>query len=292
MKPVSKKNTQPKRKRAKAQPAPASQPSTALTDMRKFFRTTNWADVWEDWFLAVDTSGRRKYNSIRSLAKAHCKSPRQRAFMEYYCGPSKDSDPDAKRRYAYIAEPQDWVEKRRAGAWYAAETIDEHKKSIQARMNALDALRESGNKVTLNSLVRAEKLAQKLDEEFGGTFFAPGLTLEQNADRAKQYLQLHSQILALQSKAQTMYALAHGINFNDMGGFANLLTGAAMAQQLSEQGANKKKSKTDVVLEEVIKMTLNKAAKFNLPLPEDQSALIVETSAIKDEEDTAKKKIH
>jgi hypothetical protein len=259
-----------------------------LTDMNLFYRRTDWGSLWEDWYLSVGTEGQFKYRFIRTFVKVIGESMEQRRFLNWYLGPKIDSDPDTLR-YPYVADgPVDWAEKRKSGGWFTHKNLTVLGKEITRRMNALDALREAGNQCTLSSLVRAEQLAQRLDEEFRGSFFLPGLSLHSNQERAELYVSLHTKLLDLKAKAQDLYAKSHGVNFEDMSGLVRLMEATAMASAQAQLIEGKQPTKMEAALNKFVQMTMAKASRYDLPLPTDIEASVTEVVTAID----AKKKLH
>lgn len=256
-----------------------------LTDMASFHRLTNWADLWEQWYLDLDTSGRPKYKRIYDFANATGKSPTQRKFLAWYLGPTEPPNEVLAERWPFV-KPLDWKKKRETGGWYTDASLKVMTLSIRSRMDALEALREAGNSITLNSVARIEQLAQRLDEAFQGRFFVDGLSMPENYGRARAYLDLHQQLLNLMALAQDLYAKAHGINYADMSGFADLIAASALAAQRS---GVKERSKVEVALEQMISMALVKSANYELPLPDDVQKKIIDMAP---EPDQPKKKVH
>jgi hypothetical protein len=124
-----------------------------------------------------------------------------------------------------------------------------------------------------------ENLAQQLDAAMGGTLFVEGLDLKANMSRAEAYVSLHERLLNMIGTAQAMYAKSHGINFDDMNGFAALVAGTAMAAAQLE-GGDKKEKPEELAISALVKMTMAKASRFkNLPLPEDAEASIIEATS-------------
>lgn len=270
----------------KAKPKPIILPrDKTLADMAAFHRTIDWAAWWEEFYLALGPSGLPKYRTVEQFASAHSRTEKQRQFIVWYIGPKQVPDPDAGK-YPFIkTEPMDWKEKRATGGWYNDRYLKTITQTIRTRMTALDALREAGNSFTLNSVARMEQLAQRLDEAFQGQFFLPELSHGDNLGRARAYIDLHGQLLGLLRQAQEMYAKAHGVNYDDMSGFANLIAASAMAAQ---QQGDPTQSRVSSAVEKLVNMTLLKSARFNLPLPE-AAEQVLETTAVAE---IQKKKVH
>lgn len=262
-----------------------------LADMRLYFRGTDWSDLWQRWYLSVDGENERKYKSLREFCKDIAESKEQKHFLLWYLGPKpEEGEVDLEApKYKFIPDgPVDWVKRRNSGGWFTEGNLKAFGMEITRRMNALDALREAG-KITLHSLVRAEQLAQRLDEAFNGTFFIPGMTLEGNEKRAKLYLDLHERILGMKSTAQDLYAKSHGVNFEDMSGLAALMQASALAATLRDaEGGTLDPAQS--AIKAFVQMTLAKSSRYNLPLPEGAEGSIIEmVQADKDKADKKKK---
>lgn len=244
--------------------------------------------MWQDWFLGVKPNGRSKYKSLRWFVKQKAKSDEQRDFLIWYLGPKEDGwekEPEAKK-YTYVAGgPVDWVKKRNQGGWFNDVTLKEYGNTITRQINALEALREVGNKVTLPSLLRAERLAESLDREMKGVLFLPDLTMKENEDRANTYLRLHEKILNLKAQAQDLYAKSHGVNFDDMNGLVQLMQATAMAAEHRSLMDGSNLSKEQLALKGMVEMVLQKSAVYGIALPEgsdkSMAAAIAEGEAAK-----------
>ena len=157
-----------------------------------FFHGVNWADWYEEFHTSIRANGRYRYKGICSFAKVKAANPFQRKFMIWYLGPkTEETSPFPWCK----AGPQDWFARRKTGGWFTEASVRELGKEVSRRMTALDALRAAGNGITLNSLVRAEQLAQEVDRSFKGRMFLDNLSMSQNLARAEAYVSLHAKIL-------------------------------------------------------------------------------------------------
>lgn len=264
----------------------------ALTDMRMFYRSIDWAAYWEEWYLGVDEkTGKKKYTTIFQFASAKSHSREQRKFLEWYLGPvQKDGVVyDKEKTYcSFAGTPVDWAEKKKNNGWFTDTNLKLFGKEITRRMNALDALREAGNSLTLHSLVRAENLAQQIDVAFQGTMFLPDLPLHENINRANAYVNLQRDVLALKEKAQELYAKCHGVNFNDMHGLVELMTATTMAASIEAAKTGRTFTKEEAAVSSLVKMVVAKAGRYNLPLPEGAEGQIID--AVAEVEETGKRK--
>jgi hypothetical protein len=231
-------------------------------DTRAFHGSLDFAELWDDFYLSVKPNGYPKYGSIRNFVGRQLWSDPHKDFMYWLLGPAEPRDAAMETKYPW-ALPQDWEEKRRTGGWYSEDSLKEFGKNIRGKIDALESLRAAGNGVTVNSLLRIERLMQQLDKDFQGRFFVDGLDLKENAARATLYIKLQERLLVMLDKAQDIYAKSHGINFHDMSGFEQLL-----AAQLLTKHAETSQSKGRQVMEQFIDMTLEKSMKYNTPLPE------------------------
>jgi hypothetical protein len=261
-----------------------------LTDMRRYFRWTDWAQLWSDWFLSVDNEGKRLYKTIHTFAKEKGESVEQYRFLMWYLGPApepNETDDEAKK-YPFITDgPVDWVKKRNENGWYTEKNLRAFTAEIRRRDNVLDAMQEAGRTVTLNSIARAEHIAQKIDKYFGGEPLVEGLSLAQNKMRAEFYLALQKDVLGLQERTFVLFAKSHGVNFEDMSGLVHLMTAAAMSAT-TRHAEGKVLSREEAAVKSIVEMTLAKSARYQLPVPVDAEAKIVE--AVAEHEVVVKKK--
>jgi hypothetical protein len=260
-------------------PRPSAEPTVkdiTLTHMRAFHSAVDWREWWEEFYLAIDASGRSKYRSIKQFITAKAANSIQRNFLLWYLGAKSQDDPRSAE-YRFAGEPLDWDEKRRTGGWYTHENLQKFSKTIRTRINALDALREAGNGITLNSLARMEQLAQRIDEAFQGQLLLPGLSSADNYARMRTYIDLQGQVLRLIHKAQRIYAEAFGINFDDMSGFANLMAASVSAAQRTGTDVD---GSVEHALKQIVTMTMIKSARFKTPLPPEIEDKVVEITAV------------
>jgi hypothetical protein len=240
----------------------------ALTDVRAFHRNVDWAEWWEEFYLAMTPEGTPKYKTHRAFARAKAANDLQRKFIVYLTGPEKFEDeiPPSWKHWT----PMDWEHRRDTGGWYSDQSIAKLTSKIEAHNTALEALREVGYKFTMRSLIRFEKLAEQLDKEFRGRFFVDGLALSENMARAEKYMRLHAEILRLQERAQDLFARAHGINYS-IDGFQTLL----MGMKLTAQDNDPTQNRVGKVVNKIIEMTLSKSTTHDVPLPEAMEKAIV-----------------
>ena len=249
-----------------------------LKDMRRFHMSVDWADWWEHFYLDVGPSGAHKWKNTRSFAKGHAVNDKQYQFILYATGSPKEGE-GAPEEFKFV-EPMSWLEKRRTGGWYAPKSFELISKQISTKMDALEALRESGATVTINSLVRMERMAEQVDREFGGTFLDEALSFPQNRERARLYVELHERILRMHAISQDLYAKSHGINLqNDS--LAQIVTGATMAFQagLTARGiGTSQRGRAEKIIGKVIDMTFEKATTHAIALPEEMTKKVAEVA--------------
>ncbi len=255
--------TKKKKQPATEQAVSPKRQDSVLRNMPMFHRMTNWAELWDEWYLAVDRNGGPKYKYLSVFIEAKAKNEAQHDFMAWFLGPKpKDDEEESPYKWCSMG-PQNWVEKRKTGGWFTDSSISTMGKEIRRRMTALEALREAGNGITLHSLVRAEQLAQELDRSFHGKIFLDGDSFDKNVKRARTYLELHSQILSMKEKAQDLYAKSHGVNFEDMSGLTVLVQAANLSGGSIDEGGNRNKA----ALSAVVEMAMKKSQMYDLELP-------------------------
>jgi hypothetical protein len=245
--------------------------------MRSFYRSLDIQLLWQDFCGKIDKGGRPLYKSARSLARAVGTNDKQVEFLAYLFGPELPAE-EIDARFAFVT-PLDFVKKRNDGAWFTEDALKAHSKAIRESVNALESLRSAGNGVTLHALVRAEKLMEQIDRDFSGHFLAEGVTFQENAARARLYMELHERAVHMLGYAQDLYAKAHGINFADSSGFEKLLMAQALVANATTAA---KESRTEKVLNDIVQMVLEKGARHNLDLPASvTSKVITMTSDVK-----------
>ena len=239
----------------------------ALTNMAAYHRATDWAELWEDWYLSLNPNGRPKYATIQRFARAKAKNEKQLAFLLYYLG-QDDPGHGPLAEFKFVS-PQNWQKKRDEGGWAGEENIKELHRAVSTRLNGLDALRQVGNNVTLHSVARAEQLAAIIDREFSYGRLPEELDYKERVARLKDYLGLHAKLAEYQEQIVLLYAKCHGINFDDMNGLAALITASAITS-----GETKSASRVEQALSQLTQMTLIKGAKFKTPLPPGSDKII------------------
>ena len=250
------------------------QPKTKK-DIRVWFRTLDWSVLWDKFNNSIDAEGKYEYPSIQSFAKSITTNKYYRAFLHWYLGPVPEDGEPGESKWSDWCKggPQGWRRKRATGGWYLAANMRAMTHDIRRRVNALEALREAGNGVTLQSLIRAGQLAEELDAGFKGRMFLDSISFEGNVQRAQQYIALHAQILQLQEKAQELYAKSHGVNFDDMAGLAQLMQAAALNGALKGDDAN---SREKTALTAFVNMALQKSQKYAMDLPPGAVEVVAE----------------
>lgn len=240
-----------------------------LNDMRRFHRGLDLAVLWEEFQNTVDASGRLRFKTSRQLALKIGVNDKQKEFLTWLLGPG-----DAQGNLLYpFAKPVDFDGKRAQGGWFSEDKLRAQSKAICREINALEAMRAAGNGIIVNSLARMESLSRRLDEEFGGSFFADGLSAKENRERALLYVQLHERLLLMLGRAQDLYAKSHGINFADMSGFERLIAAQAM---IAASSSGMRESRVGKVLKQIVEAALDKSVKYAIPLPADVEQCIVE----------------
>ena len=246
--------------------------------------------MWSEWFLAVGEQGKRKYRTVYQFAKEKAESKEQFSFLMWYLGPKPfdDEKDEQQKRYSFIPDgPEDWVKRRHENGWYTSKNLDSFTKEIRRRDNVLDAMQEAGRTVTLSSIGRAEKLAQRIDQYFQGEPLLDDLSLAENKARAEFYIGLQKDVMGLQERAFTLFAKSHGVNFEDMSGLVHLMTASAMSASI-RQSEGKELSREQTAVKSIVEMTLAKSARYQLPVPKDAEVAIID--AVAEHEVVVKKK--
>lgn len=246
--------------------------------LRLFYHNVEWHLLWEEWAQAVDIQGWRKYRSLDSLCKANSQTREQYQFLRWYLGPIiPDEDDYLQKRYWWCpAGPQDWQAKRENGSWYTRDSLSKFALEVTRRVNALEAVREAGNQFTLSSLVRAEKLAQSIDNYFNGVIASQSLGLKDNMSRANAYLDLQIRVQEFKAMAFNLYAKSHGIDFSDMHSFMEIMSSASLA---TGSNPNTLSGRTELAVHEIVRMSMAKAGAYKIPLPKEMSDIVIDTSS-------------
>lgn len=247
-----------------------------VRNMRTYFQSIDWAAWWAEWYLEVEEQCRPRWRALWPFVKSRTAVRSQQEFLMWYLGPEEENV--KTEYYRHIApKPVDWVKRRSSGGWFNETNLKAMGADITRRMNALDALRESGNKFGLQFLSRAAMLAQKIDETFRGEFFVPGLSPKENQARAETYMALHERVLSYYASAQDLYAKSHGINFDDMAGLVKLMEAATIGASITA-GMESKETPQQAAVRSAVELMLAKVAKHpkvrELIPPEIEGAIV------------------
>lgn len=248
----------------------------------RFKLEQNWAEHWHEFDTAIRANGQYKYRTASEFALHVTPSELFQRFTMWLIGPyiKPDDQTDEQKEWTErFGDPQNWVNKRATGGWYAPDNVRAMAVSIAQRYDALGAMREVGNKVIAQSLIRAGELANQLDKEYHGRFFSDDLKEGQNYQRAQFYLDMHKQILELQNKAMRMYALSHGINFDDAAALTSLLAGAIQQHQSGVVLPTPQVNAMDNLAQKLGRIAMSKVAAYNLPTPQNMTEEIVDITA-------------
>ena len=199
--------------------------------LKTWFCSVDWSEWWSEWYLSVDEKNRFFYKQIKNFIDTKSQSAEQRDFLHWYLGAESSAEEDPRyAKYAYIAPaPVGWTKKRSEGGWFHDVSLRAFGSEIVRRTNALDALREAGNKIGLHFMIRAGKMAQLVDEFFHGNPFASGKELNENMKRFQMYMEAQKSVQQYYAKAQELYAKSHGVNFDDMSGLVKILEATTVA---------------------------------------------------------------
>lgn len=237
--------------------------------LRQWFYEIDWAVWWDLWYLGLDDRNQYIYPTLLSFATAKSDTMEQRDFLMWYLGPNDPMDKDLaieQQKYQVAVapnlHPQAWLEKRTSGGWFHEKSRKALEVEIGRRMHALDSLRETGRRFGIHFLARADELAQKVDEFFKGSPMLPGLSLEANMYRAKQYLELHERLLKYYSRAQDLFAKSNGVCFDDLEGLVKLMEATAMSAQSQLAGEGKALTPIQASVAKFAEVALAKAGKY------------------------------
>lgn len=258
----------------------------ALVDMAVFFRQTDWAAWWEEFYLSVNTDGRALYRTIIQFAKAKRESQDQEDFLRWYLGPPADKDP----KYTFVDKPVDWAKRRDEGGWFSKANLKTAAAELSRRFGVLDKMQLVGEKFGTQFLERAAALAQRWDEETRGSFFVNGLSIQQNENRAKMLLDMHMKIQNYYDNAQRSYFLSLGVNLEDISGLVTLMTAAAQQKALTAEDGQPQ-SRGETALRAFVELTMSKAARYQLPMPPEIEDTVVEAVVEQEERVFLKKKV-
>lgn len=253
-------------------------PGRPSQNMFNFFSSIDWVAYWEEWLTKVRPDGKPYYRSPLQFAVAKGKNQPEKDFIVWFLGAKGDEDHN--HRYPFTT-PQDWLKKRETGGWYTDDQLKQVSREFAAKENALEALREAGNKYILRFFPRLERLAQKLDEAFLGELVLPNNSWAENLARIRQYFGFYQDLLGMSERAQEMYAKAHGVSLENMESFAQLLT---ISATLHQQTGDQSQRRLNHAMQEIAAMALMKSHKYGTPIPDDVKDKLIEASFTKEED--------
>ena len=232
--------------------------------LKTWFGSIDWYDWWNDWFLSVNEKNQYLYKRITNFIDAKAESIEQRDFLHWYLGPESSPEQDDRYvKYANVASsPVGWTKKRAEGGWFHDVGLRAFGNDIIRRTNALDALREAGNKIGVYFMVRAGKMAQTVDEFFHGNPFVPGMSLAENMNRFQQYMAAQEAIQKYYAKAQDLYAKSHGVNFEDMAGLVKIMEAAALSATQKSAIEGHTQTPMQVAVSRFVEVAMAKAGKY------------------------------
>lgn len=271
----------PKPKRSRVKDVVKEWHERGFTSMLHFYRLTDWAALWEQWYLSVDDYGRPKYKRLWDFIRDAGESQEQREFLLWYLGP-KDEDwastPEAKKYSWCKSGPVDWVAKKNSGGWFQGQAAVALSNEMDRRMSALDRL-QATEPLSRRFLESIAQLDARLDVEFKNSFFAPGLSVTHNNERALTYVDLKRRLLALYERAHDRYAKTLGINFEDMEGLMHVMQAAALAASNKELSGEAITDPGQKFALELTKATMHKFGQYKISLPDSIAKDVVDATA-------------
>ena len=264
-----------------------------VQDLKSWFNSIDWAQWWKEFDLSVDDKNRPIYKNVRGFVEEKAESQEQREFLFWYLGPPDDQNPK-NQKYAHIAPASvGWMDKRSNGGWFHEKGKRALKAEVTKRITALDALRESGNRYCIHFLLRADELAQRIDEFFHGSPCIPGLSFDANLYRAQEYIKLQASLLRYYEKAQELYAKSHGIVFDDLAGLVKLMEAQAMSAAAADiKGEHK--TPLQAAVQEFVQVAMAKASRYpNVAglLPGDVVEAVATAAVEAEQEEKERKKV-
>ena len=257
-----------------------------------FVNSLQLNEMWEEFHNAFNSNGTPRYKTVWSFISKYTKVEKHRDILYWMLGPKVVIKPGEVAKYNL--DQYDWEDKRQRGYWFLDQNVQNLKQDIHAKAIAYQAIKEAG-KVNVDTIAMLNKLLMQLEVEFGGRLFLPELSVKENAMRATLYMQLVEKITTISNQAQLMFAKTQGMDLerldqffamfgSAMGRTAATLMGAPQDDSGDNASGHHLTMKTQFA--KVLDMVTNKAAEYNLPVPDDIAAAIKATTV----EEPAKKK--
>ena len=248
-----------------------------LSDMRRYFWATDWRELWEDWYLGVDESGRPKYRTIRQFIVKRAESAKQKQFLTWYLGPRPEPGDKDLGEFMYPftkSGPQDWAKKRSEGGWMASENMRDGLAEIRRTTHILQKVQAVGDKVHLQMVLKWQRVIEQIEKGVR-EIFLPDLGFKENFSRTREVIDILKEAQGGLQSATDAYMKSQGVNLDDLQGLVMLLASPALAANTALlQG--KEPTQEQVAAQALVKMVMAKAQRYELPLPKAMEATIID----------------
>ncbi len=167
---------------------------------------------WEEFAHSVDDRGKLKYKNLLAFIKTRTKNEFERQVLYELLGPTPEPEPEKKLRVPSLG---DWDDRRKMGS-YNFEDLGKVRAlnlAIKNHEKAVEAAREIAPLLARHA-ARYERVAEQIDEAFGGQPLNPELAPDdpRNKARVEFYLAMHKQVNELQASVFHEWYRCHGLD--------------------------------------------------------------------------------
>lgn len=247
----------------------------SLVDMRSFFESLDWVELWERWNLDLNDNGFLKYRSIREFSQEIGLNELQKKFLAWYLGPVGEDTKTAKdnaAKWAFVGAPQDWLTLRKTQGWNNDQNRERYAKLVAQKQGALEKMEEVGSQVILRRIYKVMHMAEAVEENFSAGILLPNFSASRNDERARLFCYLQRQFADLITTYHESWMASLGVNVHQMDALTQMLAAANVAKI---SGSSKDSGVGDVI-RALTEAALIKAHQFSIPLPDDMKAKLIE----------------
>ena len=255
-----------------------------LWNMKCYFKSLDWRELWEKWYLTLAPNGLYQYVTVRQfvLGLEVATNDVQREFLIWYLGPiGKEAPKD--QDYSFIDTPQDWIQKRETGGWISDKTKSAYGRFVTQKLNVLQRMEEVGQQALLHDVFRAEQAAAQIDKDFAAGLSLRNFSAAENTARTEKYFDLQERAQRWKAKAFHLWLNSMGINMEQLDGLTQLMAGVAMLSKVTAP-ESQEKSNMERIVESLTQSALLKAHRFKGELLAEMQGKLIEASATPIEE--------
>lgn len=177
----------------------------------KFYMSIDWPGYWDEFNSSIDGNGKLVYKTAYHFCRKKAKNNAERELLYEMIGPKPTPGKGKTLRVPWLG---DWQRRRTLGFWSLEDEdkVVKIEKALKERDNSLQAL-EAVSPLTLESVYRWTRLAQQIDEMFGGRPLLPdeSPTSKKNVERFHLYLDMQTKVFERHQAAINAWQKIHGV---------------------------------------------------------------------------------